>query len=323
MHAIIIDDFGGPEKLSWRQVPTPEPGEGEIRIKTAAVGLNRADLLQRQGYYPPPAGESEILGLEISGYVDACGLGVDGWVEGEPAVALLAGGGYAEYVVVPAGQVVRPPKGIDVVSAAGVIEVAATVLSNMDHVRLSAGESFLVHGGAGGIGTFAIQYAKALGCTTYATASAKKLDHVRELGADAVFDYGEDWVADLLMTTEDRGVDVVLDIIGAKYLADNVKVLADDGRLVIIGMQKGTKAELNIAALLNKRGTVTATSLRGRTRHDKARITQAVAQRVWPLIEDGKIRLAPETRIPLRDAAQAHRLMASGDLVGKIILTVS
>ncbi len=320
MYAIILDDFGGPEKMRWALAPTPEPEEGQVRIKVRAAGLNRADLLQRQGYYPPPPGESTTMGLEVSGIIDAIGPNVDGWQRGDEVVALLAGGGYAEYVVVPAGQVIRPPANVDLVSAAGLMEVAATVVSNMDHVHLSAGESILIHGGAGGIGSFAIQYAKALGCRVLATCSAGKMDYVRSLGADEVIDYRSDWVEQVRSSTS--GVDVILDIIGAKYLSDNVKALGYDGRIVIIGMQKGTKGELNIAALLNKRGTITATSLRGRDHADKARITQRVAKIVWPMIEQGTIQLAKEQRFDIREVSQAHELMASGDLVGKIILTI-
>jgi len=322
MRAIVLDGFGGPDVMRWAEVPTPHPEPGEVRVRTAAVGVNRADLLQRQGHYPPPPGASDLLGLECSGVIDAIGEGVEEWRTGDEVVALLAGGGYAEQVVVPAGQVVRPPAGIDLVSAAGLIEVAATVMSNMDHVHLTPGESLLVHGGAGGIGTFAIQYAKALGCLVATTASAAKLDHCRGLGAAIAIDYAGDWLAELLAATGDRGVDVILDIIGAKYLDANISALRDDGRLVIIGMQKGTKAELNIARLLNKRATVTATSLRGRPLGQKAAITQDVAKRVWPMISDGRVKPAPETRVSLSEAARAHELLASGELVGKIVLTV-
>lgn len=322
MFAITLEGFGGVETMRWARVPTPEPGPGEVRVRTVAVGVNRADMLQRQGHYPPPKGASDLLGLECSGVIDALGEGVHGWQVGEPAVALLAGGGYAQFVVAPQGQVTRPPQGVDLVSAAGLIEVAATVLSNLDHVHLTAGESLLVHGGAGGIGHFAIQYAKALGVEVATTASAAKLEHCRSNGADIVIDYAKDWPAELMMATADRGVDVILDIIGAKYLDQNITALCPDGRLVIIGMQKGTRAELNIAKLLNKRATVTATSLRGRPVEQKSRIVQQVSERVWPMFTSGVVKLAPETRIPLQEAAAAHELLASGQLIGKIILTV-
>ena len=322
MIAITLEGFGGTEKMRWAEVPTPEPGPDEVRVRTVAVGVNRADLLQRQGYYPPPAGVSELLGLECSGVIDAIGDDVDDWQPGDEVVALLAGGAYAEYVVVPAGQVTSPPAGVDLVSAAGLVEVAATVLSNLDRAQLRSGETFLVHGGAGGIGTFAIQYAKVLGAKVAATASAGKLDHCRRLGADIVINYARDWLTELLMATEDRGVDVILDIIGAKYLEQNISALRPDGRLVIIGMQKGTKAELDIAKLLNKRATITATSLRGRPVEQKSEIVRQVAERVWPLITARVIQLAPETRFSLRDAAAAHEILASGSNVGKLILTL-
>ena len=322
MFAITLEGFGGTEKMRWAEVPTPEPGPDEVRVRTVAVGVNRADLLQRQGYYPPPAGVSELLGLECSGVIDAIGDDVDDWQPGDEVVALLAGGAYAEYVVVPAGQVTSPPAGVDLVSAAGLVEVAATVLSNLDRAQLRSGETFLVHGGAGGIGTFAIQYAKVLGAKVAATATAGKLDHCRRLGADIVINYARDWLTELLMATEDRGVDVILDIIGAKYLEQNISALRPDGRLVIIGMQKGTKAELDIAKLLNKRATITATSLRGRPVEQKSEIVRQVAERVWPLITARVIQLAPETRFSLRDAAAAHEILASGSNVGKLILTL-
>ena len=322
MFAITLEGFGGTEKMRWAEVPTPEPGPDEVRVRTVAVGVNRADLLQRQGYYPPPAGVSELLGLECSGVIDAIGDDVDDWQPGDEVVALLAGGAYAEYVVVPAGQVTSPPAGVDLVSAAGLVEVAATVLSNLDRAQLRSGETFLVHGGAGGIGTFAIQYAKVLGAKVATTASAGKLDHCRRLGADIVINYARDWLTELLMATEDRGVDVILDIIGAKYLEQNISALRPDGRPVIIGMQKGTKAELDIAKLLNKRATITATSLRGRPVEQKSEIVRQVAERVWPLITARVIQLAPETRFSLRDAAAAHEILASGSNVGKLILTL-
>ena len=322
MFAITLEGFGGTEKMRWAEVPTPEPGPDEVRVRTVAVGVNRADLLQRQGYYPPPAGVSELLGLECSGVIDAIGDDVDDWQPGDEVVALLAGGANAEYVVVPAGQVTSPPAGVDLVSAAGLVEVAATVLSNLDRAQLRSGETFLVHGGAGGIGTFAIQYAKVLGAKVATTASAGKLDHCRRLGADIVINYARDWLTELLMATEDRGVDVILDIIGAKYLEQNISALRPDGRLVIIGMQKGTKAELDIAKLLNKRATITATSLRGRPVEQKSEIVRQVAERVWPLITARVIQLAPETRFSLRDAAAAHEILASGSNVGKLILTL-
>ena len=322
MRAITLTSFGGPEVLTLSEIDPPSPRPGQVVIRTVAAGVNRADLLQRQGHYPPPKGESEILGLEVSGYIAEVGDGVQGWAVGDPCVALLAGGGYAEYVAVDAGQVVRPPDGVELVTAAGLIEVAATVVSNMDHVRLADGETFLVHGGAGGIGSFAIQYAKARGCTVAATAgNDEKLAICTELGADIALDYHDDWVTLLREATEGHGADVILDVMGAKYLDANVTSLARLGRLVVIGMQGGVKGELNLGKLLAKAGTVTATSLRFRPAAEKAAICARVASEVWPLITAGRIRLAGETRFPLADARGAHEWLAGGDNIGKIVLT--
>jgi putative PIG3 family NAD(P)H quinone oxidoreductase len=322
MRAITLDSFGGPEVLNLSEIDSPSPGGGQVLIKTVAAGVNRADLLQRQGHYPPPKGTSEIIGLEVAGYIAEVGDGVQGWAVGDACVALLAGGGYADYVAVDAGQVVRPPDGVDLVTAAGLIEVAATVVSNMDHVRLADGETFLVHGGAGGIGSFAIQYAKARGCTVAATAgNDEKLAICTELGADIALDYHDDWVTLLREATEGHGADVILDVMGAKYLDANVTSLARGGRLVVIGMQGGVMGELNLSKLLTKAGTVTATSLRFRPVEEKAAICARVASEIWPLITAGRIRLAGETRFPIADARGAHEWLAGGDNVGKIVLT--
>jgi len=322
MRAIVTESFGGPDVLQLLDVPTPEPAAGEVLIQVSASGVNRADLLQREGHYPPPAGITDIIGLEVSGVIAELGEGVDDWRLGEPCVALLAGGGYAEFVAVPAGQVVRPPAAVDLVTAAGLIEVAATVTSNFTRVGLSAGETVLVHGGTGGIGTFAIQYAAALGARVFTTAgTAAKLALCRELGAEAAFDYHEDWQGALQGATAGHGADVILDVIGAKYLPANVDALADDGRLVVIGMQGGRKGTLHLSTLLTKRGLVTATSLRGRPVAQKAAICAEVAQTVWPLIEAGTIKPAAETRFPAASVAEAHRHLASGDAFGKLILT--
>lgn len=322
MRAIVVDVPGGPEVLSIAEVPGPTPGPGELRIRVVAAGVNRADVLQRQGHYPPPPGVSEIIGLEVSGHVDAVGDGVQGWTVGDPCVALLAGGGYAELVVAPAGQVVRPPDGVDLVTAAALIEVAATVVSNLDQVGLAPGETFLVHGGTGGIGSFAIQYARELGCRVAATAgSSEKLALCVELGADIALDYHDDWVAALDEQTDGRGADVILDVMGAKYLPLNIAVLARGGRLVVIGLQGGTKGELNLGVLLGKGASVTATSLRFRPVSEKAAIVARVAETVWPLIADGRIRLAGETRFPASEVARAHEHLAGGSNVGKVVLT--
>lgn len=321
MHAITVREPGGPEVLEWAEVPTPEPGPGEVLVRTVAAGVNRADLLQRQGHYPPPKGTSDTIGLEASGIVERVGAGVAGWHPGDEVVALLAGGGYAEYFVAPAGQLVAPPRGMDLVTASTVMEVAATVVSNMEHVQLTAGDTFLVHGGAGGIGQFAIQYAKSLGCRVAATAgSEEKRDTCRSLGADIVLDYHDDWVEGLKQATGGHGADVILDVMGAKYLEANVKALAMDGRLCIIGMQGGVKGTLNIGVLLNKRASVTATSLRFRPLEQKAQICADVARTVWPMYTRGDIIPAPVERIALPDAEEAHRLLESGDSQGKITL---
>ena len=323
MRIVDVTALGGPENLILTDAPTPEAGPGELVIAVTAAGVNRADLLQRQGHYPPPPGVSEVIGLEVSGHVHAIGQGVEGWAPGEPCVALLAGGGYAQYVAVPAGQVIPPPPGLDPVSAAGVIEVAATVVSNFEHVHLTGGETVLIHGGTGGIGTFAIQYARALGVRVLTTAgSPAKLALCRELGAEVAIDYHDDWPAAVQAATDGRGVDVILDVMGAKYLEPNLASLATDGRLVVIGLQGGTKGTLDLGRLLAKRATVTATGLRFRPVEQKAAICRLVAERVWPMIADGRIKPAPETRFPLERVAEAHRHLASGENTGKVILVV-
>ena len=323
MRIVDVTAPGGPENLTITQAPRPSAGPGEVVIKVAAAGVNRADLLQRQGYYPPPPGASPVMGLEASGVIDEVGAGVDGWHPGDPVVALLAGGGYAEYVAVPAGQVLPAPDGVDLVSAAGLMEVAATVVSNFDHVHLDAGETVLIHGGTGGIGTFAIQYAKAIGARVLTTAgSAAKLELCRELGADVAIDYHDDWAAAVAEATSGSGVDVILDVIGAKYLEANVASLAVGGRLVVIGLQGGRKGTLDLGQLLAKRAVVTATSLRGRPDEEKAAICAEVLRRAWPLVASGTIRLAPESRFPLEQVADAHRRLESGDNTGKVLLTL-
>lgn len=311
----------GPDRLQVSEVERPSPGPGEVLVKTVASGVNRADLLQRQGLYPPPKGVSDIIGLEAAGTIAELGEGVDAWHVGDEVVALLAGGGYADWFVAPAGQVLRPPSNVDLVTAATLIEVAATVVSNADHVSLAEGETFLVHGGAGGIGSFAIQYAKALGCRVAVTAGTpEKLAYCRDLGADIALDYHDDWLAGLKEATDGRGTDVILDIMGAKYLESNVDALAPDGRCVIIGMQGGTKGTLDIAALLSKRAVVTATSLRFRSTQSKSEICRRVAEVVWPMVEAGRIKPAPIERFDLADAGKAHARLESGEVSGKLVL---
>jgi len=323
MRIVDVTAPGGPQNLVIADAPKPSAGPGEVVIRVVAAGVNRADLLQREGYYPPPPGISEVIGLEVSGLIDEVGPGVSGWTAGDPAVALLAGGGYAEFVVVPAGQVLPPPDGVDLVSAAGLIEVAATVVSNFDHVGLARGETVLVHGGTGGIGTFAIQYAHALGCRVLTTAGTPaKLELCRQLGADVAIDYHDDWAAAVAAATGGAGVDVILDVMGAKYLEANVAALAVDGRLVVIGLQGGRKGTLDLNRLLTRRATVTATSLRFRPVAQKAAICADVLKRAWPLVASGEVRLPPETRFPLEQVAEAHRRLESGENTGKVLLTL-
>lgn len=321
MRAVIVEEPGEVEALKIGEVEAPEPQSGEVLVRTTASGVNRADVLQRRGFYPPPRGITDVIGLEASGVVEAVGEGVTRWQPGDPVVALLAGGGYAEYFVAPEGQLVAPPKGIDLVTAAGLLEVAATVVSNMDVAGLKAGDTLLTHGGSGGIGTFAIQYGKALGCTVAATAGTEaKLMHCRRHGADIALDYNEDWVKQFQEATQGRGADVLLDIMGAKYLEMNVKALARQGHMVVIGLQGGTKGTLNLGLLLQKMGTVAATSLRFRPVEEKAEICARVEEVVWPMIEEGKIKPAPETHILFEDVRKAHELLESGENVGKIVL---
>ncbi|NHC23530.1 NAD(P)H-quinone oxidoreductase [Nocardioides sp. IC4_145] len=325
MRAVIADGAGGPEVLSVQEVPDVEPGPGEVAIAVAATAVNRADLLQRQGFYPPPRGASEVIGLECSGTVDAVGEGVDQWSVGDEVCALLAGGGYASRVVVPAGQVMPVPDGLDLVTAAAVPEVACTVWSNLFMVAgLRPDETLLVHGGAGGIGTFAIQLAKATGARVLTTSgTAEKLAYCRDLGADVAISYrDEDFVEAVRAATDGVGADVVLDNMGAKYLDRNVDALAPEGRLVIIGMQGGTKAELDIAKLLGKRGAVIATSLRARPVEGKSAICASVVEHVWPLLADGSVRVVVHDTMPLEEVVRAHELMASGEHSGKIVLTL-
>jgi putative PIG3 family NAD(P)H quinone oxidoreductase len=323
VQAIGVRAPGGPEMLELVEVDRPQPGPGQILIKVLAAGINRADLLQRQGHYPPPPGGSDVIGLEASGHIAELGPDVTGWQVGDPCVALLAGGGYAEYVVVPAGQVVPAPQGVDLVAAAGLIEIAATVQSTLQRAALSAGEVFLVHGGAGGIGSFAVPYAKHLGATVIATAgSPQKLDYCRGRGADYALSYRDDWPAAVREAVGDHGVDVILDNMGAKYLEDHIQLLAPDGRLMVIGMQGGTRGTLDLGRLLPKRGTLYAASLRSRPVEQKAAICRAVAEQIWPLVADGTLQPVPYETYPLAEAAAAHARMESGEHTGKIILRV-
>ncbi|MCG5463925.1 NAD(P)H-quinone oxidoreductase [Micromonospora sp. MED01] len=322
MRAITIPQPGGPDALVWAEVPDPEPGPNEVIVDVRATGVNRADLLQRQGHYPPPPGAPAYPGLECSGVITEVGAEVAGWAVGQQVCALLAGGGYAERVAVPAGQLLPVPA-CDPVDAAALPEVACTVWSNLIQVaRLGAGDTLLVHGGGSGIGTFAVQFGAALGVTVLTTARETKHDRLRELGAAHLIDYREqDFVEEVRRVTDGRGVDVILDIMGGSYLGRNVSALATGGRLVVIGMQGGRKAELDLGALLTKRASVTATSLRSRPLAEKAEIVQGVRDEVWPLVEAGRIRPIVDRRLPMTEAAQAHRLVESNDHFGKVLLT--
>ncbi|MFH8344821.1 NAD(P)H-quinone oxidoreductase [Streptomyces sp. NPDC018045] len=325
MRAITIPEPGGPDALVWAEVPDPQPSEGEVLVEVAATAVNRADLLQRQGFYDPPPGASPYPGLECAGRVKALGPGVSGWSVGDEVCALLAGGGYAEQVVVPAGQLLPVPKGLDMAAAAALPEVTCTVWSNVFMIaHLRPGETLLVHGGSSGIGTMAIQLAKAVGARVAVTAgSADKLARCAELGADILVNYrDQDFVEEVRKATDGKGADVILDIMGAKYLDRNVKALATNGRLAIIGLQGGAKGELNLGALLTKRGAVTATSLRGRPLAEKAAIVAAVREHVWPLVENGRVRPIVDRTLPIAEAAEAHRIVDASSHVGKVVLTV-
>ncbi|MGH3443734.1 MAG: NAD(P)H-quinone oxidoreductase [Nocardioidaceae bacterium] len=326
MRAVIAPEPGGPEALTVIELPTPSPRPGEVVIDVAGTAVNRADVMQRMGFYPPPPGASDVLGLECSGVISAVGAEVSGWAVGDRVCALLAAGGYAEQVAVPAGQVMPAPGGIDLVVAGSLPEVACTVWSNVFQIAgLQPDETLLVHGGAGGIGTIAVQLGHALGARVVATAgSAEKLQVCRDLGADVAVNYKEqDFVEQVREAAgggSGSGADVILDSIGAKYLSRNVDALATEGRLVVIGLQGGSKAELDLNALLRKRGAVIATSLRSRPVEEKAAICASVVEHVWPLVADGTVRPVVHTTLALDQVAEAHRMM-DADHVGKIVLT--
>jgi putative PIG3 family NAD(P)H quinone oxidoreductase len=321
MRAITVAEPGGPEVMQWTEVPDPVPQRGEVLVEVAASAVNRADLLQRAGLYEPPPGASPILGMECSGRILDVN-GVPGWNAGDEVCALLAGGGYAERVVVPAGQLLPVPTGVSLVDAAALPEVACTVWSNLVTVAgLHAGQTLLVHGGGSGIGTFAIQFARAIGADVITTARASKLETLRKLGARTVIDYEtQDFVGEVRGATENRGADVILDIIGAAYLDRNIQALARDGHLVIIGLQGGRTGNIDLGALLTKRASVTATALRGRTPADKARIVAEVQQQVWPLIQTGEIRPIVDRSLPMSRAVTAHEVITASRHIGKVLL---
>lgn len=334
MQYVRLDGSGGPQTLVPDRRPAPVPRPGEVLIKVAAVGVNRADLLQRAGLYPAPAGAPDWPGLEVSGTVLAAptdqrataaepdGSAATAWREGDPVVALLSGGGYAEQVVVPAAQVLPAP-GPDLVDAAALPEAACTVWSTVvDAAGLRAGEWLLVHGGSGGIGTLATQVAAALGARVIATAGGPdRAERCRALGAIGVVDHrAEDFVARVAEITDGHGADVVLDVVGAAYLARNVTALATGGRLAVIGLQQGRRAELDLATLLTRRATVLGTTLRSRPAQEKAAIVAAVGRHIWPMVADGRVRPVVQERLPLREAARAHELLESGTVFGKLLL---
>ncbi|KUN10412.1 NADPH:quinone oxidoreductase [Streptomyces yokosukanensis] len=326
MYAITIPEPGGPEALVWAEVPDLVPGEGEVLVEVVASAVNRADILQRQGFYNPPAGASPYPGLECSGRIAALGPGASGWAVGDEVCALLAGGGYAQKVVVPAGQLLPVPEGVDLTQAAALPEVVCTVWSNVFMIaHLRPGETLLVHGGSSGIGTMAIQLAKAVGAKVAVTAGTKeKLERCAELGADILINYREqDFVAEIKQATGGAGADVILDNMGAKYLDRNVQALAVSGRLAIIGMQGGAKGELNIGTLLGKRAAISATSLRARPLSEKAAIVAAVREHVWPLLAAGHVRPVVDRELPMSDAAEGHRVVEASGHVGKVLLVTS
>jgi putative PIG3 family NAD(P)H quinone oxidoreductase len=326
MKAIVVTEPGGPEVLQWQDVPDPRPAPDDVLVEIVAAGVNRADLLQRQGFYDPPPGSPPYPGLECSGRIVAMGEQVTGWSVGEPVCALLGGGGYADRVAAPAGQVLPVPEGLDLVGAAALPEAACTVWSNVFMLAgLREGETLLVHGGSSGIGTFAIQLAIAFGARVAVTSgSAAKLERCRQLGAEIAINYrDEDFVAGIKEATGGRGADVILDIMGASYLARNIEALAPAGRLAIIGQQGGRRAELDLGALMGKRAAILSTSLRARPASEKAAIVASTRKHVWPLIADGRIRPVVDRVLPITEAAQAHRVIEAGEHFGKIVLAVA
>lgn len=329
MRAITISSPGEPEVLQVTDEPTPDIASDEVLVRVHAAGVNRADLLQRRGFYDPPPGATEIPGLEVSGTIEKLGADVTGWSVGDRVAALLSGGGYAEYVPVPAGQLLPVPADFDLTEAAALPEVLSTVWSNIvGRGQVKAGEWLLVHGGGSGIGTAAIQIARHLDVKIVVTVgSEKKADFCRELGADAVINYREeDFVERVheICTHDDgsTGADVILDIIGAKYLERNIKALGSDGRLVIIGMQGGTKTEINLGWLMQPRKSVSATTLRARPKDQKIAIVAEVADRLWPAVVSGDIRPIIHEAMPLADVVRAHQMLEDGANIGKVLLIV-
>ena len=323
MRAIEISEPGGPEVLRVGERPVPEPAKEEVLIKVEAAGVNRPDVMQRLGMYPPPPGASDIPGLEIAGTVAALGAESGGVQTGDAVCALVSGGGYAEYCLAPASLCLRIPEGLSEVEAAAIPETFFTVWTNVfDRGRLSGGESLLVHGGSSGIGTTAIQLAKAFGSTVYVTAGSEdKCKACLDLGADAAINYRkEDFVERISELTNERGVDVILDMIGGEYLPRNLKCLAMEGRIVQIALQGGPKVEMNLLPIMLKRLTLTGSTLRPRTVAQKAMIAHSLREKVWPLLESGKVRPIVHATFPLAQASEAHRMMESSQHIGKIVL---
>ncbi len=325
MKAVVISEFGDPDVLRLAEVPDPTVRTGEVLIDVAAAGVNRADLLQRAGHYPPPAGAPDWPGTEVSGTISAVGAEVDHWTPGDQVCALISGGGYAERVAVPQDQVLPMPKGVDLVDGAALPEVTATVWSNVFMAAgLRPGEVLLIHGGSSGTGTMAIQLATQVGAKVAVTCgTAEKLESCRELGAQILINYKEqDFGQALKEATDGHGADVVLDNMGASFLARNLAALAYGGRIVVIGMQGGAKTEINLNHLMQRRAALIATTLRTRPAEEKATIVDSMGQHVWPLLSSGVVKPVIHARLPLAEAAQAHRLMAGSQHVGKILLTV-
>lgn len=325
MKQIVITKPGGPEAMSLQEAPVPPPGDGQVLIHVAAAGVNRADIFQRQGKYPPPPGASDILGMEISGTIAACGPQTEPWQVGDPVCALVASGGYAEYCLAPAPQCLPVPSGISLTDAAALPEALLTVWTNVfQRGHLDAGETFLVHGGTSGIGTTAIQLARAFGARVFTTAgSDEKCAACLTLGAEAAINYQtEDFVAHVKELTEGRGVDLILDMVGGDYFQRNADALAVEGRLVQISTQQGGKVEFDFRVMMTKRLTLTGSTLRPLSVTQKGEIARAVQSHVWPLLEAGQVRPIIDSTYPLADAAEAHQRMESSRHIGKILLTV-
>ncbi|MBV9848338.1 MAG: NAD(P)H-quinone oxidoreductase [Armatimonadetes bacterium] len=326
MRQIVAPVPGGPEALTVAEGPVPRPGDGEVLIRVAAAGVNRPDVAQRQGKYPPPPGASPVLGLEVAGTVAAVGPGVQQWREGEAVCALVSGGGYAEWCVAPAPQCLPVPAPLSMTEAAALPETFFTVWTNVfQRGRLAAGENVLVHGGSSGIGTTAIQLASAFGARVFVTAgSDAKCDACRRLGAEAAINYRtQDFVAEAKRLTDGRGVDVILDMVGGPYLPRNMEALARDGRLVQIAFLQGSRMEVDLQPLMTKRLTLTGSTLRPRSVAEKGQIAAELRAQVWPLLESGRVKPVMDRVFPLSEAAAAHARMEAGEHVGKIVLTVS